>query len=76
LNRFAELFGHNPDAMAHHCFCDENVYWGDGRVSGVHRAIYNALIRWKNRDRFFGHVEGHPYFWGDFCNERVRYGVC
>jgi hypothetical protein len=73
LNRFAELFGHNPHSMAHHYYCDENAYWGDCRVSGVHRAIYNALTRWKNHDRFFGHVEGHPYFWGDFCRERVRY---
>ena len=73
LNRFVELFGHNPDSMAHHYFCDENLYWGDCRLSGLHRAIYNALTRWDNHDRFFGHVEGHPYFWGDVCSERVRY---
>jgi hypothetical protein len=73
LNRFVELFGHNPSSMAHHYFCDENLYWGDGRVSGIHRALYNFMTRGKNHNRFFGHVEGHPYFWGDLCRERIRY---
>ena len=73
LDRFAEIFGHNPHSMAHHYYCDENIYWGDCRVSGVHRPVYNALTRWRNHGRYFGHVEGHPYFWGDLCRERVRY---
>jgi hypothetical protein len=73
LNRFAELFGHNPESMAHHYFCNENLYWGDGRVSGFHSTVYNALTRWKNHKRFFGHVEGHPLFWGDLCRTHIRY---
>ena len=73
LNRFAELFGHNPRAMAHHYFCDENVYWGEHRLTGAHRFLYNLLTRGHNHNRYFGHVEDHPYFWGDLCKERVEY---
>ncbi len=73
LNRFFELFGHNPESMAHHYFCNENLYWGPYRVSGVHRTIYNLLSRWKNQGKSLGHIEGQPYFWGDLCRERIRY---
>lgn len=73
LNEFAAYFGHNPRVMANHYFCDENVYWGDGRVSGMHRSLYNLLTRWQNHKKFFGHVPGHPYFWGDLCKEKIQY---
>jgi len=26
--------------MAQHYFCDENIYWGEQRVSGVYRMLY------------------------------------
>lgn len=73
LDRFAEMFGHDPVSMAHHYFCDENLYWGEYRLSGIYRAFYNILTRGANHDRFFGHVPGHPYFWGDICQRRIRY---
>jgi hypothetical protein len=73
LDRFREYFGCYPSAMAHHYFCEENIYWGDARVSGLHRFAYNALTRWKNHNRFHGHVKGHPYFWGDVCKQRIKY---
>lgn len=73
LDRFAELFGPAPVTMSNHYNCDEGIYWGEHRLTGTRRLVYNALTRGKNRDRFFGHVEGHPYFWGDACRERVRY---
>jgi hypothetical protein len=73
LDRFAELFGQAPRTFAHHYFCDENLYWGEGRVSGVHRVLYNLMTRGQNRNKFFGHVPTHPYFWGDLCQQRVEY---
>jgi hypothetical protein len=72
LDRFRELFGHDPHSMANHYFCDENIYHGQYRVSGTRRLIYNVATRGKNR-AFFGHVPGHELFWGDLCRERVRY---
>ena len=44
--------------MANHYNCDENLYWGEGRLSGWRRAVYNLLTRYQNHNRFFGHVEG------------------
>ncbi len=72
LERFRQQFGHYPHTMANHYFCDENMYHGQYRVSGVHRLIYNLLTRGAGR-RFYGHVPGHPLFWGDLCKSRIKY---
>lgn len=72
LARFAELFGHQPRVMAHHYFCDENMYWGEGRLSGWRRAAYKLLTLGRTRDST-GHIAGNPNFWGDACREHVTY---
>src|SRR5438093_4712879 len=63
LDRFAELFGHFPQASANHYYCDEGLYWGDSRLTGLNRAVYNLLTRGRNRNRYAGHLPGHAYFW-------------
>src|SRR5581483_1475254 len=73
LERFAEYFGHYPVTMANHYYSDENLYWGDDRLSGLNRLVYNLLTRYRNHGKFFGHVPGHPYFWGDICKEKIKY---
>jgi hypothetical protein len=73
LDAFAHYFGEAPIAMANHYACEEAIYFGDQRVSGLHRVAYNLLTRGRRRDGSFGHVPGHPYFWGDLCRERVKY---
>ena len=73
LDRFKELFGHDPLTMATHTTCREGMYWGDDRVSGLQRALYNLLTRNRGRGSFRGHVEGDEYFWGDLCRQRVKY---
>jgi hypothetical protein len=73
LDRFAALFGHDPITMSNHYNSHEAIYWGDYRVSGIRRVLYSVLTRGQNRNRFFGHVPHHPYYWGDLCRERVTY---
>ncbi len=73
LDRFYELFGHHPYSMANHSGCDESIYWGSSRLSGVQRALYNVLHLGRRKPRHYGHVESSPLFWGDLCRERVRY---
>lgn len=73
LDRLAELFGRSPLTMANHYNCDENVYFGSDRVSGLRRPIYDLLTRYRNHNRFVGHVPAQPLFWGDVCRERVKY---
>jgi|SRR5579871_1656036 len=73
LDQFAAYFGPGPITMAQHYYCEENIYWGDQRVSGVNRLAYNVLTRGRNRHRSHGHIPDHPEFWGDLCRRRVRY---
>jgi hypothetical protein len=72
LETFERLFGAPPSAMSNHYNSDEAIYFGDARLSGWRRALYNALTRGRNR-RFRGEHEGDPHFWGDLCRERVKY---
>lgn len=73
LDRLAEHFGDVPLTMANHYNCNENLYFGVDRVSGVRRVIYDLLTGFQNHGRFVGHVPAQPLFWGDVCRERVKY---
>jgi hypothetical protein len=73
LKEFARLFGHKPRTMAQHYFCDESLYWGERRVSGWRRPAYNVATRGRRRASSFGHIEGHPLFWGDLCSQQITY---
>jgi len=73
LDAFRQYFGHDPVVMANH-YNQEAIYWGSARISGRgRRAAYNLATVWRNHDSHFGHVEGHPCFWGDVCRNRIRY---
>ncbi|MGA8213700.1 MAG: hypothetical protein WB799_08900 [Candidatus Sulfotelmatobacter sp.] len=73
LDQFAQYFGHDPVTMANHYFCEENIYFGDRRVSGANRLIYNLLTGFRNRGRSRGHMVNDPLFWGDLCRSRLKY---
>ncbi|MBU8934616.1 MAG: hypothetical protein KOO62_11510 [candidate division Zixibacteria bacterium] len=73
LNRFEELFGGPPSAMANHSDCEENIYWGSDRLSGLRRIIYNLATRFRFDGRYRGHVESDPLFWGDLCHDKITY---
>ena len=73
LEKFAEYFGDYPKTMAQHYYCSENIHWGDRRISGVHRVLYNLATRGKRRGQFHGDISGHPEFWGDLCHAHIRY---
>lgn len=73
LERFRDLFGQYPSSMANHYYSEEAIYWGDARLTGPARLLYNLLTRWNNSARYFGHVSAHPYFWGDLCQQKIRY---
>jgi hypothetical protein len=73
LDRFAAYFGGPPRSMANHFHSNEDIYFGDARVTGLNRLAYNVLTRFQNYRRFRGHVPGDPLFWGDVCRERITY---
>ena len=73
LERFRELFGHYPKSMSNHADSAEAIYWGDARLTGIRRWIYNLISLNRRKNAFFGHVEGSPHFWGDLCLSRIDY---
>lgn len=73
LDKFREYFGHDPITASQHYLCNESVYWGAGRLSGIRRIAYEVLTGGKNLGRFHGHIPSHPEFWGDLCQTRVEF---
>ncbi|HJR58737.1 MAG TPA: hypothetical protein VJ813_05055 [Vicinamibacterales bacterium] len=69
LDLFRAHFGVDPATMANH-YNEDAMYWGDARLSGLVRRMYKLI---SGPAKHFGHVEGHPCFWGDVCRERIRY---
>src|SRR5215813_2908007 len=58
--------------MANHSGCHEGIYWGDARFSGSTAFLYR-LIKKGNRNKFQGHSEDSPLYWGNTCKERIKY---
>ncbi len=72
LQRFCDLFGDYPITHANHVGCQDSIYWGEHRLSGAHRQIYNLFTGFKNR-HFYGHRPNAPGFWGDLCQKHIKY---
>ena len=73
LDRFEELYGHAPRAYANHSRNGEGIYWGDARLSGERRHLYNLLTRFRSAGAFRGHDPSSSLFWGDLCRDRIDY---
>jgi hypothetical protein len=72
LDVFQRLFGSYPHSMANHSGCNEGMYWGNSRLSGLQKEIYD-LLHLSRKNVHEGHVETSPLFWGDLCRERIKY---
>jgi hypothetical protein len=59
--------------MANHVGCNEGIYWGNARLTGINQVVYKLLHLNKYKGMFQGHVETSPLFWGDLCREKVKY---
>jgi len=73
LDHFASLYGARNIIHCNHRLCEENIYWGEARVTGARRKFYNWCTRQRRVNHFRGHLEGDPLFWGDLCRERITY---
>ena len=74
FNRFEDLLQMTPRTHCNHDRNRENMYWGPNRLETVPlRLAYNLSTRFKYRRSFEGHVEDSAYFWGDICQDRIRY---
>jgi len=73
MEAYRRLFGASPSIHVNHAGCDEGMYWGDARFSGINKTIYNLLTGSKNKGKFQGHQEDSRYFWGDICQQEIKY---
>ena len=73
LEKFKELFGHDPYSMANHSTNKENIYWGSSRLTKSRKTIYNLATLFRKNKYYEGHKESSPYFWGDLCKEKISY---
>ena len=72
IEKFYNYFGHYPISFANHADCEESIYWGDARITGIYKILY-SVIKYKNVNRFKGHIKDNKYFWGDICKDKVKY---
>jgi hypothetical protein len=73
LQKFYDYFGHWPRCMTNHANCQENIYWGQDRLTGLNKLLYNILTRGKRINFYRGHIENDPLFWGDYCKKYITY---
>lgn len=73
LDRFRYLFGSRPITMANHSRCAENMYWGPSRLAGINKHLYNWITLGRYKNKFRGHLQSDPLFWGDLCQQHISY---
>ena len=73
LERFAQVFGHDPAVATNHTGTREAIYWGSQRVTGWRRLLYNLLTQYRNSQISLGSQPGSDYFWGDLCQKKIKY---
>ena len=72
IEAFYKYFGHYPISFANHADCEEGIYWGNYRLSGIYKLLY-SIIKFKNINKYKGHVENSNLFWGDICKSKIKY---
>lgn len=73
LERFRSEIGEDPKVHSNHVGQRESVYWGADRFRGPFRWLYRGYRMSRRANPYEGVRESSPYFWGDYCRERVRY---
>lgn len=74
LDRFRDLFGHDPKIYVNHSRNQENLYWGVRRVDdGLVKWLYRLLLSGDHRLGFSGHDPASKFFWGDLAERRLEY---
>jgi hypothetical protein len=71
---FRDLIGHDPETFSNHDNNRENMYWGVLRLPTLPTQVaYRCATAFLRRKYWEGHVEGSPFFWGDICQQNIRY---
>ena len=75
LDRFRELFGHDPRTGADHSGNREAICWGPGRLTGARASAYGRALAVARPGQPVGEgaVPSRPYFWADVLRDRIDY---
>lgn len=75
LDRFRELFGHDPRTGADHSGNLEAICWGPDRLTGARARAYARALALARPGQPVGEgsVPSSPYFWADVLRDRVDY---
>ncbi len=73
LDKFRELIGYYPNIHINHCFNKDNLYWGVEKLNSLPLRLFYRLT--SDNRRYYGHVPGSDFFWGDIAQERIKYSV-
>lgn len=75
LDRFREVFGHDPRIGADHAGNRESLMAGADRLTRWRGRLYRAAQDrvQPSRPTFSGVDRSSPYFWGDLCRDRITY---
>jgi hypothetical protein len=68
-----DTFQKNPKTFANHSMCQDNIYWGTNRLTGLFKRVYQLQLLFSSRYKSCGHDPNSPYFWGDICQQRITY---
>ena len=73
LDRFREIIGNDPNIHINHVDNKEGLYWGSERLDPPVRWIYELFRGIKNSGSYEGAHRMAPHFWGDHCQQRIKY---
>lgn len=73
LDLFRTTLGAYPRIHVNHSHNRENIYWGSGRVDHPLLKRFFEYLAGRPGGYFLGHIEGSPYWWGDFCQQHIVY---
>jgi len=66
-------FGQYPRLFCNHGQNRENLYWGSKRFHTTLLRILSRYLMREQRDAYEGDTEGSQFFWGDVCQDVIRY---
>ncbi|MBN1213323.1 MAG: hypothetical protein JXA92_12180 [candidate division Zixibacteria bacterium] len=73
FEKYKETFGAYPNIHINHAVNTDNLYWGEDKFSFY---PFKLLYRWMfSNKKYYGHVPGSEYFWGDLVRDYVTYVV-
>ncbi len=73
LDVFAKILGRLPSVHINHHKNKDNLYWAVARFNSLLPRTLVGLNQKRRKLCYEGEKEDSPYFWGDICQQTIRY---